>query len=220
LGVLGHFPKFSKCPHTKNIIETAFSFEDRSGGTMFFEHMNFQPRASKAQHFYFLQKRPLPLHVTPEQTLQSPFFKVEAGTTQDLRRRTEITPVKHSHTRMKPLALASGHGRYITVTPEREILSVGEWPLHISVINLQPFHFRNGYVTAVSLLKPPPGSRSGLKNPLGLLESSLDIIVFKFNAETTGVVIEIEMCKMPRGSNSKKGDWLVSVVRWVMAVAH
>jgi hypothetical protein len=45
-------------------------------------------------------------------------------------------PVKDSHTRIKPLALASGHGRYITVTPEREIFPVGEWPLHMAVINL------------------------------------------------------------------------------------
>jgi hypothetical protein len=37
------------------------------------------------------------------------------GGTWDLRRRTEITPVKDFHTRIKPLALASGHGRYITV---------------------------------------------------------------------------------------------------------
>ena len=49
---------------------------------------------------------------------------------------TEIIPVKDSHTRIKPLALASGHGRYITVTPERTLVSVGEWPLHIAVINL------------------------------------------------------------------------------------
>ena len=46
---------------------------------------------------------------------------------------TEIIPVKHSHTRIKPLALANGHGRYITVTPERALVSVGEWPLHIAV---------------------------------------------------------------------------------------
>ena len=45
-------------------------------------------------------------------------------------------PVKDSHTRIKPLALASGRGRYITVTPERTLMSVGEWPLHIAVINL------------------------------------------------------------------------------------
>jgi hypothetical protein len=40
------------------------------------------------------------------------------------------------HALIKPLTLASGHGRYITVTPERTLLSVGEWPLHIAVINL------------------------------------------------------------------------------------
>jgi hypothetical protein len=67
---------------------------------------------------------------------QSPSFKGGLRATWDLRRRTEITPVKDSHTRIKPLALVSGHGRYIIVTPERTILSVGEWPLHIAVINL------------------------------------------------------------------------------------
>jgi hypothetical protein len=46
---------------------------------------------------------------------------------KDLRRRTEIIPVKDLHARIKPLALASGHGCYITVTPERELVSVGEW---------------------------------------------------------------------------------------------
>jgi hypothetical protein len=54
---------------------------------------------------------------------------VEAGKMyqkQDLRRRTEIITVKDPHTRIKPLTLASGHGRYITVTPERTLLSVGE----------------------------------------------------------------------------------------------
>jgi hypothetical protein len=56
--------------------------------------------------------------------------------TQDLRRRSEIIPVKDSHTRIIPLALASGHGRYITVTPERTLASVGEWPLQIAGINL------------------------------------------------------------------------------------
>jgi hypothetical protein len=37
-----------------------------------------------------------------------------------------MPPVKDSHastsTGIKPLALASGHGRYITVTPERKAL--------------------------------------------------------------------------------------------------
>jgi hypothetical protein len=45
---------------------------------------------------------------------------------------TEIIPGKHSDTRIKPLPLTNGHGRYITVTPERTPASVGEWPLHIS----------------------------------------------------------------------------------------
>ena len=49
---------------------------------------------------------------------------------------TEIIPGKHSDTRIKPLPLTNGHGRYITVTPERTLVSVGEWPLHITVINL------------------------------------------------------------------------------------
>jgi hypothetical protein len=64
--------------------------------------------------------------------LQSPSFKGELGTAQDLRRRTKMTPVKGSHTRIKPLALASGYSRYITVAPKRTLLSVGGWPLHVS----------------------------------------------------------------------------------------
>jgi hypothetical protein len=67
---------------------------------------------------------------------QSPSFEVDHRDTWDLRRRTEIIPVKDCHTRIKPLALASDHGRYLTVTPERTLLSVGEWPLHTAVINL------------------------------------------------------------------------------------
>jgi hypothetical protein len=47
--------------------------------------------------------------------------------------RVKITPVKDSHTRTKPLSLASGHGRYISVTNERTPVSVGEWPLHIYI---------------------------------------------------------------------------------------
>ena len=44
------------------------------------------------------------------------------------------TLVKDPHTRT--LALASGHGRCMTVTPERTLISVGEWPLH----TVQPSH--------------------------------------------------------------------------------
>jgi hypothetical protein len=43
----------------------------------------------------------------------------------------EIIPGKDSDTRIKPLTLTNGHGRYITVTPERKIASVGECPLNI-----------------------------------------------------------------------------------------
>jgi hypothetical protein len=42
LGVFGHFPQISKRPRAKNIIDAAFSFEDRSGATMFLEHADFQ----------------------------------------------------------------------------------------------------------------------------------------------------------------------------------
>jgi hypothetical protein len=59
LGVFGHFPKISKCPYAKNVIDTAFSFEDRrSGTTMFFGCVGFQPRASETPNFP-PSKRPL-----------------------------------------------------------------------------------------------------------------------------------------------------------------
>jgi hypothetical protein len=41
---------------------------------------------------------------------------------------------KHSNTRIKPLPLTNGHSRYLTVTPERALVFVGEWPLHITVV--------------------------------------------------------------------------------------
>jgi hypothetical protein len=59
LGVFGCSPEISKRPHAKNIIDAAFSFEDRATMFMFFEHVNFLPRASKAQIFYFLQTAPI-----------------------------------------------------------------------------------------------------------------------------------------------------------------
>jgi hypothetical protein len=55
----------------------------------------------------------------------------------------QVMPVKDSHThtrinithlRIKPLALANG--RYKTVAPERELVSVGKLPLHITVIRV------------------------------------------------------------------------------------
>jgi hypothetical protein len=50
-----------------------------------------------------------------------------------------ITPGRfpmHSDTRIRPLPLINSHGRYITVASERKLVSVGEWPLHITVLNL------------------------------------------------------------------------------------
>ena len=48
----------------------------------------------------------------------------------------EIIPGKDSdtritHLRIKPLALTNGHGRYMAVTPERTLASVGKCPLDI-----------------------------------------------------------------------------------------
>ena len=43
----------------------------------------------------------------------------------------EIIPGKDSDTRIKPLALTNGHGRYMAVTPERTLVSVGKCPLDI-----------------------------------------------------------------------------------------
>jgi hypothetical protein len=45
--------------------------------------------------------------------------------------KAEIIPGEHSDTRIKPLALTNGHGRYLTVAPERALASVGECPLNI-----------------------------------------------------------------------------------------
>jgi hypothetical protein len=56
---------------------------------------------------------------------QPPWFEVVPRAAWDLRRRTEIIPV-----------LTNGHGRYITVTPERKLVPVGEWPLNIAIINV------------------------------------------------------------------------------------
>ena len=49
---------------------------------------------------------------------QPPSFEMYLRETQGLRRRTEITPVKDSHTRIQRLALTNGHGRCKAATPE------------------------------------------------------------------------------------------------------
>ena len=50
---------------------------------------------------------------------------------------------------IKPLAVANGHGRYITVTPERALVSVGEWPIKNTGVMF----------LTVSLPKPPCNDR-------------------------------------------------------------
>ena len=60
----------------------------------------------------------------------------------------EIIPGKDSDTRIKPLALTNGHGRYITVTPERTLTYV-RWGISVKYIAVE--------FLAVSLPKPPFG---------------------------------------------------------------
>jgi hypothetical protein len=64
------------------------------------------------------------------------FFKLDPSSEFRSGRGTGVIPAKDSYTRIKTLALASSHGRYITVTTERTLFSIGEWPLYITGINL------------------------------------------------------------------------------------
>jgi hypothetical protein len=70
---------------------------------------------------------------------QYPSFKVDHRAAWDLRRRTEIIPVKDSHTPHQNKTVGFGQRprplHIITVTPERALVFVGEWPLHMAVIN-------------------------------------------------------------------------------------
>jgi hypothetical protein len=75
-----------------------------------------------------------------------------------------------THLRIKPLALASGHGRHMTVSPERALLSVGEMAVthdgykFVTVLLLKPpcGGFRSETATCTQKwLKKNPGSRSG-----------------------------------------------------------
>ena len=68
-----------------------------------------------------------------------------------------------THFRIKASALASGHGRYITVTPEWTPVSVGGWPLPGA-------HDRYNFL-AVSLLEPKPPA-GGLR-----IETALDPVI-------------------------------------------
>merc|ERR1712086_546267 len=54
---------------------------------------------------------------------QCRLFKVDPSATWDPGSGTEIIPGKHSDTRIKPLPLTNGHGRYITVGQRQRFYS-------------------------------------------------------------------------------------------------
>jgi hypothetical protein len=55
---LGLPPNF-KMPVRQNIIGAAFSFEGRSGATVFLVNVNFQPRPPKPNFFFFFRTKSL-----------------------------------------------------------------------------------------------------------------------------------------------------------------
>ena len=98
--------------------------------------------------------------------------------------------------------MANDHGRYITVTPERALLSVAEWPLNMAIKFL-----------AVSLPKPPCGGfrsetdiwiRKWLKMSVGTSKKAPARIVFQGACDGRGYR---NMYEIPRGSNLNEGDW-------------
>jgi hypothetical protein len=64
--------------------------------------------------------------------------------------RGSLTPVKDPHARIKPLAFTSGHGRYITATPERTLVSCVRWGMAVTYSRYKlvtaslPKRFHNG----------------------------------------------------------------------------
>jgi hypothetical protein len=70
----------------------------------------------------------------------------------------KILPAKDSHTRIKPLALASGHGRYITASPERTLTFV-RWGMAVTcsrnkfVAVSLPKWLRNGRFTSETAVR-------------------------------------------------------------------
>jgi hypothetical protein len=135
-------------------------------------------------------------------------------------------PVKDSHTRIKPLALASGHGRYIPVKRERTLYLLGNGRYtHIYIysiyIYIYIYNIYNRYsykFLIVSLLKRLRNGRFAseiatwiqkrFKNPLELLRSYIYIIYimhcvitfFKVQGGGDGRDYRYrDMCKIPRG---------------------
>ena len=80
------------------------------------------------------------------------------------------------------------NGFVTAVTPERALVSVGEWPLHVANINLYG-GFRSETATWI---------QKWLQNPLELLESSV-YNSFSRRRRSMGVVIEIMCIKHPGG---------------------
>jgi hypothetical protein len=107
-------------------------------------------------------------------------------------------PVKDPHTRIQPLALASGHGRYITVT---------FWPLHIYynrykfVTASLPKRFRNGRFNS----ETATWIQNYFKQSVGT-SIKLYLIVFQGGDDGRGYG---NMYKIPRGSHLKQGDRLL-----------
>jgi hypothetical protein len=60
----------------------------------------------------------------------------------------------------------------------------------------------------VSLFITVTGSRSTLKKSVGTSKKALDIIVFQGGDDGRGYR---NMCKIPRGSDLKQGDWYITV---------
>jgi hypothetical protein len=67
----------------------------------------------------------------PRFTCQWPRLRLDPFVYLTALEEAEIIPGKDSDTRIKPLALTNGHGRYMTVTPERTLASVKKCPLNI-----------------------------------------------------------------------------------------
>jgi hypothetical protein len=117
-----------------------------------------------------------------------------------------------THLRIKPLALARGHGRYITVTPERTFVSVGEWPLHsrykFLTVSL-PKRFLNGRLTS----ETATWIQKYFQKSVGA-SRALDTTVFQGGDDGRGYR---NMYKIPRGPTRIKGtDVCTGMVLYVL----
>jgi hypothetical protein len=105
--------------------------------------------------------------------------------------------VKSSHTKVLPLTLASGHGRYITVTAQYRYTRTDtcvrfRWGMAVTYNLYAGYKFITG-----SLPKRLRDGRFTFET------KALDIIVFQGGDDGRGYR---NMCKIPQGSNSNQGD--------------